>query len=60
MTNQATTERTAEPRPSWPLWAAIVLPPLLYLIFVAHFSMNVLYADDWSWSPSLMELSTGT
>lgn len=52
-TEQATTELPADSRPSWPLWAAVALPPVLYLVFVVHYSVNGLLFDDWNLAPFL-------
>ena len=35
----------------WALVSALTVPPALYLIFVVHFSRNVLWFDYWNVVP---------
>ena len=40
--------------------AALLLPPILLLIFVKVFGVNVAYADEWTLVPMIEKLKAGT
>ena len=40
-------------------WTALLVPPVLYLVYVAHYSVDVIFWDDWNTVPLVDQVVHG-